>query len=81
MDDRAIFDALGLGSALRSGGKLPVRSPIDGRELARVATDGAAILDDKIARAETAFRTWRSVPAPRRGELIRLMGEELRRAK
>jgi aldehyde dehydrogenase (NAD+) len=34
-----------------------------------------------IARAQSAFRTWREVPAPRRGELVRLLGEELRAAK
>ncbi|MDP5009490.1 MAG: aldehyde dehydrogenase family protein, partial [Glaciimonas sp.] len=33
---------------------------------------------EKIARAQTAFAQWRNVPAPRRGELIRLFGEELR---
>jgi aldehyde dehydrogenase (NAD+) len=81
MDDRAIFEALGLDAALRSSGGLAVRSPIDGRELARVATDTAKTLDDKIGRAEAAFRAWRTVPAPRRGELIRLLGEELRKAK
>ena len=81
MDDRAIFEALDLGVALRSAGKLQVRSPIDGRELARVATDSAKTLEAKITRADAAFRDWRSVPAPRRGELVRLIGEELRAAK
>ena len=81
MDDRAIFEALDLGVALRSAGKLQVRSPIDGRELACVATDSAKTLEAKINRADAAFRDWRSVPAPRRGELVRLMGEELRAAK
>ncbi|MGH6619917.1 MAG: aldehyde dehydrogenase family protein, partial [Alphaproteobacteria bacterium] len=81
MDEQSIFEALGLGLALRSSGKLPVRSPIDGREIARVATDTGKTLDAKIARAHAGFLAWRSVPPPRRGELIRLLGEELRRAK
>jgi aldehyde dehydrogenase (NAD+) len=81
MDEAAIFEALGLGSSVRTGGKLPVRSPIDGREIARVRTDTGKSLDARIARAHDAFRAWRRVPAPRRGELIRLLGEELRRAK
>jgi len=81
MDDSAIFEALDLGSALRSSGRLQVRSPIDERELGHIATDNAQTLDAKIARADAAFRSWRMVPAPRRGELIRLMGEELRKAK
>ncbi|MPY74632.1 MAG: aldehyde dehydrogenase family protein [Alphaproteobacteria bacterium] len=81
MDDAAIFEALGLDAAIRSSGKLPVRSPIDGREIAHVATDTGKTLDAKIARAHAGFLAWRSVPPPRRGELIRLLGEELRRAK
>jgi L-aminoadipate-semialdehyde dehydrogenase len=81
MDEAAIFDALGLGAAVRTGGKLAVRSPIDGREIARVRTDTAKTLDTRIAQAGKAFRAWRRVPAPRRGELIRLLGEELRAAK
>jgi aldehyde dehydrogenase (NAD+) len=36
---------------------------------------------EAINKAEGAFRTWRLVPAPRRGELVRLLGDELRAAK
>jgi aldehyde dehydrogenase (NAD+) len=64
-----------------SAGDHVVRSPIDGAEIGRVAFDDAASIDAKIAAAAEAFRTWRSVPAPRRGELVRLFGEELRAAK
>src|SRR5699024_9592377 len=38
-------------------------------------------VDDMVERANQAFLTWRSVPAPRRGELVRLLGEELRAHK
>lgn len=41
------------------------------------AAEAAAAID----RADAAFRTWRLVPAPKRGELVRLFGEELRAAK
>jgi len=58
-----------------------VRSPIDGAEIGRVAYDDAASVDAKIANAATAFRAWRDVPAPKRGELVRLFGEELRANK
>ncbi|HWD28053.1 MAG TPA: aldehyde dehydrogenase family protein [Rhizomicrobium sp.] len=58
-----------------------VRSPVDGAELGRVAYDDAASVDAKIAHAAHAFRRWRDVPAPRRGELVRLFGEELRAHK
>ncbi len=81
MKPEQIFEALGLGHDVVSGGDLPVRSPIDGAEIAKVRSDDAAALEAKIARARAAFEAWREVPAPRRGELIRLLGEELRRAK
>ncbi len=58
-----------------------VRSPIDGAEIGRVAYDDAKTIDAKIAASVEAFRQWRDVPAPRRGELVRLLGEELRANK
>jgi len=64
-----------------SGGDLPVRSPVDGAEIGRVRMTRPSELDAMSARAEAAFRGWRIVPAPRRGELIRLFGEELRHHK
>jgi aldehyde dehydrogenase (NAD+) len=64
-----------------SGGTLVVRSPIDGTELARVKENSAAEVQAAIARSHAAFRAWRQVPAPRRGELVRLLGEELRANK
>jgi aldehyde dehydrogenase (NAD+) len=81
MKPKQIFKELGLKGDDVSGGDLAVRSPIDGAEIARVRSDDPATLDAKIARAEAAFETWRETPPPRRGELIRLLGEELRRAK
>jgi aldehyde dehydrogenase (NAD+) len=71
----------GLTPADLTGGSLTVRSPIDGTELARVAETSAAEMPGIIARAKSAFAAWRTVPAPRRGELVRLLGEELRAAK
>jgi aldehyde dehydrogenase (NAD+) len=58
-----------------------VRSPIDGAEIGRVAYDDAPSIEAKIAASAAAFRQWRDVPAPRRGELVRLFGEELRANK
>ncbi|HSC60647.1 MAG TPA: aldehyde dehydrogenase family protein, partial [Rhizomicrobium sp.] len=66
---------------IRSSGDIIARSPIDGAELARVAYDNAASVEKKIAASVDAFRAWRDVPAPRRGELVRLFGEELRANK
>jgi aldehyde dehydrogenase (NAD+) len=63
------------------GDDLTVRSPIDGRELARLRFDTPQEIEEKVGRAERAFRAWRDVPAPRRGELVRLFGERLRARK
>ncbi|MDL2340919.1 MAG: aldehyde dehydrogenase family protein [Pseudomonadota bacterium] len=75
-ETRGLLAKLGV----KSAGDLISVSPIDGREIGRVATgdpDAAAV----AAAAASAFLHWRSVPAPRRGELVRLLGEELRAAK
>ena len=61
-----------------SAGDLVSYSPIDGREIGRVKAGDPACA---CAKAEEAFRVWKAVPAPRRGELVRLLGEELRTAK
>jgi aldehyde dehydrogenase (NAD+) len=64
-----------------AGGEHVVHSPIDGAELGRVAFDDKKSIDAKIAASVKAFDAWRAVPAPRRGELVRLFGEELRAHK
>jgi aldehyde dehydrogenase (NAD+) len=63
---------------VRSAGTLASHSPIDGTEIGRVAPGDPG---EACARAVDAFAIWRSVPAPQRGELVRLLGEELRGAK
>ncbi|MGZ6007841.1 MAG: L-piperidine-6-carboxylate dehydrogenase [Rhizomicrobium sp.] len=73
-----ILSAFGVAAA---DGPHTIRSPIDGAEIGRVAYDDAKSVDAKIARSAEAFRAWRDVPAPRRGELVRLFGEELRASK
>ncbi len=59
-------------------GDLACTSPIDGSTLGSVVQAGAAEVDAAVAAAHEAFLAWRSVPAPRRGELVRLLGVELR---
>ncbi len=73
--------ALGISPEDVSRGDLVVRSPIDGAELGRVRSDSAPEVEAKIAASVAAFHAWREVPAPRRGELVRLFGEELRANK
>lgn len=62
-------------------GDLAVRSPIDGSRIARLPSMDVAETALSVARAHAASRTWRSTPPPRRGELIRLLAEELRSHK
>ena len=63
---------------IASRGDLVSHSPIDGAIIGRVEPGDP---EDACARAAKAFEAWRNVPAPRRGELVRLLGEELRQAK
>ncbi|AKU94231.1 Aldehyde dehydrogenase B [Labilithrix luteola] len=81
MDIAKQLRAVGLDPASFERGDLLVRSPIDGTATARLETHDASAVDKTIARAHQAFLAWRSVPAPRRGELVRLFGEELRAHK
>src|ERR1700691_5326959 len=68
------------GVAARSGEHV-VHSPIDGAEIGRVEFDTPESIETKIDASVSAFHAWRDVPAPRRGELVRLFGEELRAHK
>ncbi|MEJ8812344.1 aldehyde dehydrogenase family protein [Variovorax ureilyticus] len=80
-DLSALFERCGIGASRRTGGTLVVRSAIDGAELARLHETPEASMPEVIARARAAFQRWRDVPAPVRGELVRLWGEELRKGK
>ena len=77
----AILEKLGVDKALHAGGDMASYSPVTGEQIAALSTVSAADAAAAIARADDAFRAWRLVPAPRRGELVRLLGEELRAAK
>jgi aldehyde dehydrogenase (NAD+) len=73
----ATLAALGV----KGEGELQSRSPITGETIGAVAPDGAASAAAKVERAHAAFLEWRNVPAPKRGELVRLFGDELRAHK
>ena len=81
MDHATVLAANGFTKAELNVGALTVRSPIDGAEVARVAETSPADMANVVAKSQEAFKVWRKVPAPRRGELVRLLGEELRAAK
>jgi hypothetical protein len=77
----SLLAALGVSRDLVAGGALEVRSPITGEVVARVKETDAAGVEAAIAASYEAFHAFRKVPAPKRGELVRLLGEELRVAK
>jgi aldehyde dehydrogenase (NAD+) len=90
--DRAILDRLGVPAtpmAIAIGGRwqagrggiVEVHSPIDGSALASFAGAVADDVEGVVQAAATAFTAWRTVPAPRRGEFVRRIGEQLRRQK
>jgi len=81
MTHQQILTNAGLDESDLSGGTLVVHTPVDGSEIARLRTDSVAQAEEKISKAVAAFKIWRTIPAPRRGELVRLLGEELRSEK
>ena len=72
---------LGLDPATYTDGAHTVHSPIDGERIAAVTWIDAAAVGEHVGQAQCAFEAWRQVPAPRRGELVRLFGDVLRAHK
>jgi len=64
-----------------SGGELASINPADGSVIARVRMAGRDDYEQVAAHAAQAFREWRMIPAPKRGEIVREMADELRRSK
>jgi len=56
-------------------------NPANGETIAKVRQATADDYDTVVRKSQEAFEAWRMVPAPRRGEIVRLLGEELRRHK
>jgi aldehyde dehydrogenase (NAD+) len=79
----ATLSAVAAGGRWQAGGgsEIEVHSPIDGSRLAAFPAATNADLGPVVNAASDAFFCWRMVPAPRRGELVRLMGAEFRRHK
>ena len=80
-ETKAILTDLGVSADRYTGGTLAVTSPVTGAEIGRLKEHSAGDAKAAIDKAHEAFLTWRNVPAPKRGELIRLLGEELRAGK
>ena len=81
MNKKEIYKALGLTAKDVEGGNLVVHTPIDGTVMANVTMDTVAQTELKIGKSVDAFKIWRNVPAPRRGELVRILGNILRDKK
>ena len=56
-------------------------SPVDGKMIGKVSVASAKDYNIVIDSAEKSFAEWRTVPAPKRGEVVRQIGEELRKYK
>jgi aldehyde dehydrogenase (NAD+) len=76
-----VLRRMGVAEAAVVGGGRRVASPITGEAIGAVHDAGVGHVSAAIEAAHDAFLAWRTVPAPRRGELVRLLGEELRAAK
>src|SRR5690606_4483798 len=76
-----ILDRLGVADSAWKGGDMASYSPVTGEQIAELKSASTAEAAQMIEAAHEAFKAWRLVPAPRRGELVRLLGEELRAAK
>ena len=86
IETAAILDQLGVdratdASALPESASLAATSPITGDLIGRLPVTTSAEAIASVESAQQAFLQWRNVPAPRRGELVRLLGEELRSHK
>lgn len=64
-----------------SEGELKIYSPVDGEYIASVYQASDADYENVIKTAEEAFKYWRKVPAPKRGEIVRQIGLKLRKYK
>ncbi|WP_432071138.1 L-piperidine-6-carboxylate dehydrogenase [Streptomyces sp. AA1529] len=75
---RALARLEAIGVRVPEGDDFPARTPLTGERLLGLRAATAAGTETAVAEAAAAFRTWRGTPAPRRGELVRRLGELLR---
>ena len=77
----SLLETFGVSRERYRRGSRAVCSPLTGEVIANVPDADAADADRAIEQAKDAFLAWRLTPPPRRGELVRMLGEELRTAK
>ena len=73
-----LLATLGVPSAMYSQGSLFARSPIDGSRIGKLHRSDYAGIDRTLQRAQDAAKAWNTVPAARRGDYIRRIGDQLR---
>jgi aldehyde dehydrogenase (NAD+) len=79
---QSLLSSLGLSAeSCSSAFGLPATTPIDGSRIGDVSITSMEQAQKAIELSESAFSSWRVTPAPVRGELIRLLGEQLRQHK
>lgn len=92
MDINNVFDQLGLNKECfaistgsqnfkGSGPQQIISSPVDAKKIGDIQLASSQDLDPVIHQAGKAFAYWRNIPAPRRGEIVRQMGDALREKK
>src|SRR4030095_5991372 len=64
-----------------AGEKINSFSPVDGKLIGSVIAADKESYEKTINAAEAAFKQWRMTPAPQRGEIVRQVGEALRKYK
>ena len=62
-------------------GELHIVSPVDGKRIASVYLASEEDYEKLVAKGVEAFKKWRMIPAPKRGEVVRQIGNELRKHK
>lgn len=77
----ALLAELGIEVNHAGDGRIAVRTPITGEVIGHVPVTDKKGAEEALQAAHTAFLEWRKKPAPQRGELVRLLGEELRAHK
>ncbi len=81
MNIESVLASLSLNEAKTQAGNLLVTSPTNGETIAKVAMHNSTQVGEAITQSKAAFNEWRNVPAPKRGELVRVLGNKLRNHK
>jgi len=76
-----LLNELGVDMSRWRGADIMARTPIDGSDLGGLRVPSREEVAKLVVKSHESFLEWRNWPAPRRGEVVRLLGEELRAAK